>query len=341
MLTGTKAFPGEGLSETLATVIKSEPPWDQLPAEVPARVVQVVHACLQKDRNQRIRDVGDVQLALQGAFEATARSAASAAPETRSAVLVGLAALVVGGLLSALGFRVLGPPYVQAPPVYRLALPVRDAPLARTAVGGSRALAVFSDGTTIIYVGRNAGGEDQLYHRRLDQERSEPLNATVGARNPFISPDGESVGFVTREPQALRTVRMDGGSAQTVAEPSTGIAGATWADDGTIIFCTSSGSQVAVAIDDQDGGRLWLWHQERLSPIAREATCVGGSGAVWTEPNGERLVFKARSAAGGNLFWVAADNSGPPVQFTESSTVDANPAGVATGGSSSTNRTAH
>ena len=84
MLTGRQAFPGEDLSETLATVIKSDPAWDQLPAEVPSRVVQVVRACLQKNRNERIRDIGDVSLALQGAFESTDRAAVSPIPPQRS-----------------------------------------------------------------------------------------------------------------------------------------------------------------------------------------------------------------------------------------------------------------
>ena len=71
MLTGQRAFAGEDVSDTLANVLKMEPAWERLPAEVPARIRQVLRACLQKNAKQRIGDVQDVRLALEGAFETT------------------------------------------------------------------------------------------------------------------------------------------------------------------------------------------------------------------------------------------------------------------------------
>ena len=50
MLTGRAAFEGDTLSEVIAGVIKSEPAWDAVPDETPARVRQVMRACLDKDR---------------------------------------------------------------------------------------------------------------------------------------------------------------------------------------------------------------------------------------------------------------------------------------------------
>jgi serine/threonine protein kinase len=40
MLTGKRAFPGEDLTDTLAAVVKLEPKWDAVSADVPARVRQ-------------------------------------------------------------------------------------------------------------------------------------------------------------------------------------------------------------------------------------------------------------------------------------------------------------
>jgi serine/threonine protein kinase len=70
MLSGQPPFRAETVSETLAEVIKSEPRWDALPAEVPARVVTVLRRCLEKEPARRVRDIGDVRLALEGAFDA-------------------------------------------------------------------------------------------------------------------------------------------------------------------------------------------------------------------------------------------------------------------------------
>jgi hypothetical protein len=89
MLTGQRVFAGEDVSDTPANVLKGEPAWERLPAEVPTRIRQVLRGCLQKDLKQRIHDVADVRLALGGAFEKaapqTTTSNAPAAPGRRLA----------------------------------------------------------------------------------------------------------------------------------------------------------------------------------------------------------------------------------------------------------------
>src|SRR5262249_37407076 len=69
MLTGKRAFPGDDITDTLAAIVRGEPEWNALPADVPVRVRKVLQLCLQKDQSHRIRDIGDVRLALDGAFD--------------------------------------------------------------------------------------------------------------------------------------------------------------------------------------------------------------------------------------------------------------------------------
>ena len=69
MLTGQRAFQGEDVSLTLASVMKSDLNVKTLPPDLPANVRTVLRRCLEKDANQRIRDIGDVRLAMAGAFE--------------------------------------------------------------------------------------------------------------------------------------------------------------------------------------------------------------------------------------------------------------------------------
>jgi serine/threonine-protein kinase len=69
MLTGARAFEGEDLAETLGAVIHKEPVWSRLPTATSAAVRNVLQQCLQKDPKQRLRDIGDVRLALHGAFD--------------------------------------------------------------------------------------------------------------------------------------------------------------------------------------------------------------------------------------------------------------------------------
>ena len=68
MLTGTKPFPGDDVSQTLARVIDRDPDWDALPATLSAALDTCLRRCLQKDPRQRVRDIGDARLALEGAF---------------------------------------------------------------------------------------------------------------------------------------------------------------------------------------------------------------------------------------------------------------------------------
>ncbi|PYR76272.1 MAG: hypothetical protein DMF87_18570, partial [Acidobacteria bacterium] len=91
MLTGRRAFEGEDVTVVMASIIKSDPEWKALPGGTPAGVRLALQRCLQKDPTRRFRDMGDVRLALEGAFDAPV--AAHAARPGRERVAWSLAAL--------------------------------------------------------------------------------------------------------------------------------------------------------------------------------------------------------------------------------------------------------
>ena len=95
MLTGKRAFAGEDVSDTLAYVLTKEPEWESLPANTTAALRQVLRLCLTKDPKRRVRDVADVRLAIDGAFETTAEvvsQPASSRPSWAIAAALALAA---------------------------------------------------------------------------------------------------------------------------------------------------------------------------------------------------------------------------------------------------------
>src|SRR5688572_17095138 len=65
MLTGHRAFAGEDVSDTLASVLKSEPDWSIVPAEVPPAVVSLMKGCLAKDRRERVSDMSAAKFVLK------------------------------------------------------------------------------------------------------------------------------------------------------------------------------------------------------------------------------------------------------------------------------------
>ena len=77
MLVGTRPFAGDDVSQTMARVIEREPDWEALAKVAPPSVLRIVRRCLQKDVNQRLRDIGDARLELLDAV---------ALPERRDAV---------------------------------------------------------------------------------------------------------------------------------------------------------------------------------------------------------------------------------------------------------------
>ena len=138
MLSGRKLFPGDDVSQTLARVIETEPDWDALPATLSSHLDTYLRRCLQKDPRQRVRDIGDVRLAMEGAFETivAVSSEPMAAPTLQlwqrplPATLTALGLVVVTGLAVWSATRPMDPP---AESVRRFALdigPASPVPLA-------------------------------------------------------------------------------------------------------------------------------------------------------------------------------------------------------------------
>jgi serine/threonine protein kinase len=96
MLSGTRAFPGDDIGETLATVVKSEPDWHRLPAGIPASIRTLLRRCLRKDPRQRLADAGAARIEIEDALAPTVEQLAQASPRRRSAVFVAVLASVVG-----------------------------------------------------------------------------------------------------------------------------------------------------------------------------------------------------------------------------------------------------
>ena len=253
MLTGQRAFHGEDVSLTLASVMKSDLNVKTLPHDVPATVRTVLRQCLVKDPKERLRDIGDVRLAMKGVFETTVSAPSEPTTPPRlqvwqrpiPLVLAGLALLVVGGL----AVWTLTRPDVVPPDLMRFVFsPPDNAPL--TFGGNFRDVAISPDGTQIVYKG-GVGGTQQLNLRPIDQVVGAPLRGGEGATDPFISPDGEWVGFHSGGPstsaRTLQKVSMFGGPPVTLAESPNVIVGASWGADDQIIFGTAGGGLFRVS----------------------------------------------------------------------------------------------
>ena len=107
ILTGQRAFACEDVSLTLSAVLQREPEWDTLPSKVPPGLNTYLRRCLHKDPAQRVQAIGDVRLAMEGAFETAANAAIADSPVSqptgwRPVVAWTLASFVVGAVVTGI-----------------------------------------------------------------------------------------------------------------------------------------------------------------------------------------------------------------------------------------------
>ena len=88
MLTGTRAFDGEDATEVIAAIVRGEPDWSALPADVPDHIRLLLRRCLEKDRGKRVSDISTHHRAsgIVGAAHRVNDFAAAATMETCRAV---------------------------------------------------------------------------------------------------------------------------------------------------------------------------------------------------------------------------------------------------------------
>ena len=110
MLTGRQLFTGATVSDTLASVLTTEPNWNALPSSTPAPLRRLLRLCLEKDRKERLQHIGDVRHEIKDALMPPTHDRVEGAPIPTLVVAV-LLALIVGGFA---GWSVPRP--VPAPP---------------------------------------------------------------------------------------------------------------------------------------------------------------------------------------------------------------------------------
>src|SRR6185369_5132041 len=67
MLTGQRPFAGEDVTDTLAAIVRADPDWAALPPDTPPSIRRLLRRCLEKDRRERLPDIGAARLELKDA----------------------------------------------------------------------------------------------------------------------------------------------------------------------------------------------------------------------------------------------------------------------------------
>jgi Tol biopolymer transport system component/tRNA A-37 threonylcarbamoyl transferase component Bud32 len=279
MLAGKRTFEGETVSETLASVLKTEPDFSALPATTPPAIRNLVRRCLEKDSKRRLQAIGEARIAIEetiagvtvGLAPARAESAEGrpqgsplqrALPWALTAVLAAAVAvlLVVSRRPSASAERM------------QFALPVEAEVIH---------LSLSADGRMLAFVARDeSSGENMIHVQRLGSPRATLLTGTEGASYPFWSPDNAYVGFFANG--KLKKVAVSGGSPQAIAS-ATYPRGGTWGNKGVIVYCPEA------------GGFLWRVNADgtHAAPLTDKLYLSTESSHRWPVflPDGDHFLF--------------------------------------------------
>ncbi len=303
MLTGNRAFPGTEVVDTLAGVLRGEPDWNALPADVPLAVRTLVMRCLEKDRSLRIHDISTARYVLNepASVAATAPGPMRLTPRTRRATLAASGSIILAGAVGVIvGAAIVA--FLRSPRsdsirshVARFELPTSPSdPFTTTAIGAN--VAISPDGSRIVYTGiRN--GRPELVLRRLDRLGATVIPGTDGATDPFFSYDGRQIGF--RVEGDLKRMSVDGGRSVTICTAQT-FEGAVWGADNVIVFGDSF-ALFRVAADGGQPEKIAAPDERRNEAgYARPVLLPGGSVVLYTVilRNGQTRV-DARPLRGG------------------------------------------
>jgi serine/threonine protein kinase/Tol biopolymer transport system component len=264
LLAGQTAFKGESHSDLVAAILERDPDWGALPADTPAALRRLLQRCLEKDRRQRLRDIGDALPEL-----AAPHGESDTRPRAVGGVTIALmaAALATGSAATWLmrgGSQ--GSPALAPLPV-RFALPPPSGARFGTGIE-STSVSVSPDGSTVAFVAFRTGAPSKILVRSLSDETFREIAGTDGATSMFWSPDGKAMGFFVRG--QLKSVDLSGGAPVKVCDVPIGIGlSGSWGREGDILFATvqgervsrvpaAGGTPVAVLSEAGKGGRL-MW----------------------------------------------------------------------------------
>jgi Tol biopolymer transport system component len=232
MLTGRRVFGGGEVEDAIANVLTTEPSWDALPAKTPVSVRRMLRRCLERDPRQRLRAIGDAQLELLDATTSSKTEHDVPASARAQGRRERLAWAVAFGLLSAVVALGAAHQFRSPPTARELHVDVNTPPTNDVA-----SFAISPDGRAIAFVALDRG-QQQLWVRSLESSALRRLAGTEGARLPFWSPDGKSLGFFVDT--RLKRLDLDSGAIQTLA-PVVTPGGGTWNRDGMILYVPNNG----------------------------------------------------------------------------------------------------
>jgi serine/threonine-protein kinase len=202
--------------------------------------------------------------------------------------IAAVCSLVVGGVIGLSVWFSMRP----EPPAPRLISRFELLPPAGVILSNvsSNSFAISADGRRVVFSGL-ADDVNQLYLRNLDDLEASPIRGTAGGPTSlFISPDGESVVYYDSANDALKKIRVTGGSPETIVRQAGGIQGLSWGQDGTIVF-SGDAYPYLLRVSDSGGTPEQLTFPEEGEHHGHPHLLADGSAVLFDVSTNDNLAF--------------------------------------------------
>jgi len=221
LLTGQRPFQGASTASLLGSLMRDTPPPPSAArADLPADLDRVIGKALEKNPADRYQhademlvDLRAVKRRLMGSGTQPSAPARAARRPRRLLALAAVASLAV----AVLGVGWAWQRYLRsAPQVMRFIMPLPDGYTFDDAGGNGSAITVAPDGSQVFLAAVDTKTNNtRLLRQRVGEFSVLPIEGTDGGRAPFVSYDGEWIGFM--HDQDLKRVSVAGASGVEAA----------------------------------------------------------------------------------------------------------------------------
>ena len=241
MLSGSRAFDGEDITDTIAAIVRGEPNMNALPAATPPGLRRLLERCLIKDRTQRLPDMSVVRYILNEPDVLSSARDSPADPEPAGSMRVHasrpwIAAAAVLGVAAA-SLAILYFTQESSAPARAVRFTIPAPPGVRqmsNGVGDFHGGAISHDGRHVVFSGVDTTtGAVSIFLRSLDAGEATVIPNTGGGLYPFWSPNNRSIAFYAHG--KLKRIDIDGSALQDICDAPTGGWGGAWNRDDVIV----------------------------------------------------------------------------------------------------------
>jgi serine/threonine-protein kinase len=290
LLTGKRLFAGDTVTDTLASVLRTEPDWSALPAATPPSVRRLLRRCLDRDMRRRLQSIGEARIVLSEPSDPELVPA-SATPQRYSLTRILPWALAVAAFATAFAIWLArsGPTSgTQSREVtyVDVSFPPDIEPVPTLEAGFN----ISPDGRLVVATGVREGAR-RLHVRALSTDSSIEITDSSGVTGSVFSPDSLSLAFLANTGLVIKVSLADqqrsvlARGADLAGGIAWGPAGVVIARNGALWLVPTDGGKER-QLTTLDAGRKEVLHTNPALPSNGRHVLFTSLGS---EPGAERI----------------------------------------------------